>query len=214
MKRIIIISALALLAAACQKVPYPHDRDGEYLVYTTPDKDADFSKYSTFNIADSLLVIGRSDKAEYSKSENALKLIRRYRTEMENLGYTYVQDPKNADLGIQVTYMIRSERYVQYYDYPYWWLDYPGYWYPGYWGDWYGYHYPRPVTYVQTTNALAAEMVDLTAEKGEDKPLVIVWSSYLGGYAGTSASRDIVRMTDAIGQAFAQSPYLSRSGKE
>ncbi len=208
MKRIIIISALALLAVSCHKVPYPQDRDGEYLVYTAPGKDVDFTKFKTFSIADSLLVIGRSDKAEYSKSENALALVRRYRSNMESLGYTYTPDAKSADLGIQVTYIIKTERYVQYYDHPYWWLDYPGYWHPGYWGDWYGYYYPRPVTYVQSTNALVAEMVELTAEKGTDKPLVIVWSSYLGGYAGASASRDLARMMESIDQAFVQSPYL------
>ena len=64
MKKILFISALALLAVACQKEPYPQDGDNEYLVYTSPAKDADFSQFTTFDIADSLLVIGQSAKPE------------------------------------------------------------------------------------------------------------------------------------------------------
>ena len=50
MKRIIFLSTLALLALACQKEPYSQDGDGEYLVYTSPAKDVDFSKFRTFDI--------------------------------------------------------------------------------------------------------------------------------------------------------------------
>lgn len=213
MKRIIIISTLALLALSCQKQPYTYDRDGEYLVYTAPDKEADFKKYSTFTVADSLLVIGMREEPYFSKTENALALVHRFRTNMEKKGYVYTADSKAADLGVQVTYIVKTERYVQYYETPYWWLDYPGYWRPGYWGDWYGYYHPRPVTYTQSSNALLADVVDLTAEKGADKPLAVVWSSYIGGYAGYSPSREIERMATAIDQAFAQSPYMVPSGK-
>jgi hypothetical protein len=155
MKKILFISTLVLLAVACQKEPYPQDGDNEYLVYTAPAKDADFSDYTTFDIADSLLVIGQSAKPEYSQSNNALALIQAFRTNMEKLGYIYTPDNPDADLGIQLTYMIKTERFLQYYNDPYWWLDYPGYWSPGYWGDWYGFYYPRPMVYSYSTNALS-----------------------------------------------------------
>jgi hypothetical protein len=102
---------------------------------------------------------------------------------------------------------------VQYNSYPNWWLDYPGYWPSGYWGDWTGWYYPYPVTYTYTTNALIAEMVDLTAvpAAGESKPLTIVWSSYIGGPASSSIYVDVRRMRSAIDQAFVQSPYLKRA---
>ena len=54
MKKVIFYSALALLAIACQKEPYSQDSDGEYLVYTAPAKDVDFSDFRTFDIADIL----------------------------------------------------------------------------------------------------------------------------------------------------------------
>lgn len=214
MKKIIFISALALLAVACHKEPYPQDSDNQYLVYTAPDKDVDFTKFTTFDIPDSLLVIGQGEKPYYSQSNNALALIQAYRTNMEKMGFIYTPSNPDADLGIQLTYMIKTERYVQYYNDPYWWLDYPGYWSPGYWGDWYGYYYPYRVTYTFSTNALVADMVDLTAEPGSGKQLEIIWSSYIGGPAGPTVSYDVKRMKASVDQAFAQSPYLNRNTQD
>ena len=74
MKKIIFISTLALLAIACHKEPYPQDSDNEYLVYTAPDKGVDFTKFTTFDIPDSLLIIGQDEKPVYSQSNNALAL--------------------------------------------------------------------------------------------------------------------------------------------
>ena len=210
MKRILFFSKLALLAAACHKEPYPQDADAEYLVYTEPAKDVNFAEFQTFDIADSLLVIGQSEKPQYSQSNNALALIQAYRTNMEKAGYIYTPSNPDADLGIQLTYIIKTERYVQYYNNdPYWWLDYPGYWPSGYWGNWYGWYYPYPVSYTYTTNAFLAEMVDLNSEEG--KALKIVWSCYIGGPAGYSTQDDVNRMKSSVDQAFAQSPYLTRN---
>ena len=213
MKRLLFISTLALLAVACHKEPYSQDYDGEYLVYTAPAKDVNFADYQTFDIVDSVLVIGQTQKPVYSQSDNALALIQAYRTNMEKLGYIYTPSNPDAQLGIQLTFIEKTERYVQYYDDPYWWLDYPGYWPAGYWGNWTGWYYPYPVTYTYTTNALIAEMVDLTAvpAAGETKPLTIVWSSYIGGPASSSIYADVQRMRVAINQAFEQSPYLKRA---
>ena len=210
MKRILIVSTMALLAFACQKEPYSQDTDGEYLVYTAPAKDVTFSDYRTFDIADSVLVIGQTAKPYYSQSNNALALIQAYRTNMEKLGYVYLPSNPDAQLGIQVTYAEKTEKFVQYYDDPYWWLDYPGYWPAGYWGNWTGWYYPYPVTYTYTTNALIADMVDLTAGE-ENGKLKIVWSCYIGGPASASINYDVKRMQEAVNQAFVPSPYLDPS---
>ena len=212
MKKILLISVVALLALACQKEPYSQDSDGEYLVYTSPAKDVNFSDFRTFDIADSVLVIGQTKKPYYSKSNNALALIQAYRTNMEELGYIYLPSNPDAQLGIQVTYAEDTQRFVQYYDDPYWWLDYPGYWPAGYWGNWTGWYYPYPVTYTYTTNALITDMVNLTAGE-ENGKLKIVWSCYIGGPASASINYDVKRMTKAVDQAFAQSPYLKPSNQ-
>jgi hypothetical protein len=200
------------MALACQKEPYSQDGDGEYLVYTSPAKDVNFSDFRTFDIADSVLVIGQTEKPYYSKSNNALALIQAYRTNMEKMGYIYLPSNPDAELGIQITYVEKTEKFVRYYDDPYWWLDYPGYWPAGYWGNWTGWYYPYPVTYTYTTNALIADMVDLT-EGEENGKLKIVWSCYIGGPASASISYDVKRMTQAVDQAFEQSQYLKQSNQ-
>jgi hypothetical protein len=197
------------IVRSCHKEPYPQDGDNQYLVYTSPGKGVNFTQFQTFDIADSLLVIGQSDKPMYSQSNNALALIQAFRTNMEKRGFIYTPSNPDADLGIQLTYVIKTERYVQYYDDPYWWLDYPGYWPSGYWGNWTGFYYPRPVTYTYTTNALLTDIVNLTGEEESGKPLEILWTSYIGGPAGASLQGDIKRMEAAIDQAFVQSAYLT-----
>jgi hypothetical protein len=210
MKKILLIPALALLAVACHKEPYI-DSDNEYLVYTSPGKDVTFASFTTFDLADSLLVIGQSAKPEYSQSQNALALIKAVRMNMENAGYIYTPDNPDADLGIQMTYVIKTDRYVQYYNDPYWWLNYPGYWSPGYWGNYVGFYYPYPVTYTYSTNALMVDMVDLTTPKTGTEALEVVWSVYIGGPAGSSVASDVEVMKNAIDQAFVQSPYLKKT---
>lgn len=210
MKKILLIPALALLAVACHKEPYI-DSDNEYLVYTSPGKDATFASFTTFDLADSLLVIGQSAKPEYSQSQNALALIQAVRTNMENAGYIYTPDNPDADLGIQMTYVIKTDRYVQYYNDPYWWLNYPGYWSPGYWGNYVGFYYPYPVTYTYSTNALMIDMVNLNTPRTGTEALEVVWSVYIGGPAGSSVASDVEVMKNAIDQAFVQSPYLKKT---
>ncbi len=211
MKKILFFSALALLAVACHKEPSPQDGDNEYLVYTSPSKNVNFAQFQTFDLADSLLIIGQIDKPVYSQSNEALALIQAVRTNMEKLGYIYTPANPDADLGIQMTYVIKTEKYVQYYNDPYWWLDYPGYWPSGYWGNWTGFYYPYPVTYTYTTNALITDMVNLTNEVQEGEALEVVWTSYIGGPAGSSVQSDVNRMKTSIDQAFAQSPYLKKT---
>ena len=54
-------------------------------------------------------------------------------------------------------------------------------------------------------------MVDLTGEEKQGTALEVVWTSYIGGPAGSTVQGDVARMQTAINQAFAQSPYLNRN---
>ncbi len=213
MKKILLFAAAVLALAACHKEPFS-DSDNEYLVYTSPCKSTDFTGYRTFYIADSLLVIGQGDKPVYSTTPAAKNLIVRFRDNLESRGFTLSANAAEADLGVQLTYVIKTEKFVSYYDNPYWWLEYPGYWPAGYWGGWYGYYYPRPVIYTFTTNALLADIVNLTTEISKETPLEILWTSYIGGPAGGSYQNDVRRMEEAISQAFKQSPYLEPAQTE
>ena len=208
MRKILFISAAVLLMAACQKEPYTSDNDNSYLVYTSPGKDVDFTQYKTFDMTDSLLVIGQGSKPKYVRNDAVKAILLDFRRNMEARGFVYTPDAEAADLGVQLTYVIKTERFVQFYSDPYWWLDYPGYWPSGYWGNWNGYYMPRPVTYTYTTNALLTDIVNLTGEQKEGTPLEILWTSYIGGPAGSTIQGDVTRMTEAIDQAFKQSEYL------
>jgi hypothetical protein len=64
------------------------------------------------------------------------------------------------------------------------------------------------VTYTYTTNALLADIVNLTGEQDAGKPLEVLWTSYIGAPASSSLQQDIQRLTSAVDQAFVQSPYL------
>lgn len=212
MKKILLITAVLALAVACHKEPF-NDSDNEYLVYTSPGKDVTFTSFKTFAIADSLLVIGQTDKPYYSQSKNALELITQVRDNMTKRGFVYTNDKAAADLGIQMTYVVKTERYVQYYDDDYWWLSFPGYWSPCFWGNYVGFYYPYPVTYTYSTNSLMVDMIDLVAPKDDDA-LEVIWSAYIGGPASSNIAYDIVRMKEAVDQAFAQSPYLSATASK
>lgn len=211
---ILFIPAVALFAfASCQKEPSSFDGDNQYLVYTAPAKDVQFSEFTTFDIADSVLVIGQTQKPYYSKSANALALVKQFKDNMEKRGYVYAPSDPSATLGVQLTYVEKTERFVRYYSDPYWWLDYPGYWPSSHWGNWTGWYYPYPVSYAYTSNALIIDVLDLTpvASDDDESPLTIVWSSYIGGPASSSISFDVRRMCDSIDQAFEQSPYLKKA---
>jgi hypothetical protein len=208
MRKILFISAAVLLMAACQKEPYTSDNDNSYLVYTSPGKDVNFTQYKTFDMTDSLLVIGQGSKPKYVRNDAVKAILLDFRRNMEARGFVYTPDAEAADLGVQLTYVIKTERFVQFYSDPYWWLDYPGYWPSGYWGNWNGYYMPRPVTYTYTTNALLTDIVNLTGEQKDGTPLEILWTSYIGGPAGSTIQGDVTRMTEAIDQAFKQSEYL------
>ncbi len=223
MKKYFLMTAALVLAVSCQKEPSTSDFDGEYLVYTAHSEEvSDFSGYETFTVADSLLAIDGKNGGlflnDWGKSVRS-----QYIEEMEGLGYTYVDtgmldsdleqevtgDPK-ADLAIQISYIISTSYFTSFVPTsPYWWNSYPGYWYPGYWGNWGYWNYSFPVTYSYSTHSLLTEMADLTAETGDDKPLPIVWNSYIDGSISNNRE-DAARFSRAIEQSFAQSEYLAK----
>ena len=223
MKRIIILAVLAAAAVACRKEPSPSMYDGEFLVYTSrSDQVQDFSAYSTFTVADSLLYI-EGNRGQMELDSWCRNVRAQYIAAMEDLGYTYVDTGKldsdqtvavpegtSADLGIQISYIVSTDYFTAHVPYdPYWWYGYPGYWYPGYWGNWGGWYCSFPVTYSYSSHSLLTEMADLTAETGDDKPLPVVWNSFIDGSISNNRE-DAARFERAIDQSFAQSEYLAR----
>lgn len=223
MKKYILFAAALFMAAACEKVPSGSVFDGEFLVYTAHSEDAgDFSRFSTFTVADSLFVID-GDNGKMALNDWAKTVRNQYIEEMETAGYEYVDTGKldsdlvqdapadaKADLGLQISYVVSTSYFTAHYpSYPYWWSYYPGYWYPGYWGNWGYWYYSFPVTYSYSTHSLLTEIIDLTSEIGDDKPLPVIWNSYIDGSISNSRD-DASRFSRAISQSFEQSEYLGK----
>ena len=85
------MAAALALAVSCEKEPSSSDFDGEYLVYTAHSEDIeDFSGFSSFTVADSLLVID-GDRGSLFLNDWGKTVRNQYISEMEELGYTYVR---------------------------------------------------------------------------------------------------------------------------
>lgn len=223
MKRLILLAMVIAVAASCRKEPSSSDFDGEYLVYTAHSEEVgDFSKFSTFTVADSLLYIDRT-KGSLILNDWGKTVRSQYIKAMESYGYTYVDTGKDdsdqsvtipedvkADLGIQISYVVSTEYFTTYVPTDsYWWNGYPGYWYPGYWGNWGSWYYSFPVTYSYSTHSLLTEMVDMTGPEGDDQVLPVVWNSFIDGHIGNTRN-DMSRFSRAIDQSFEQSKYLDK----
>ena len=208
MKRLIPALLVAVFAfAACEKDPDMGKVDSQYLVYTNYDKQADFNKFSTYYLPDSILIIGNSAKPEYWKGAEAADILNAYSQNLEARGFMPAADKESADLGVQVSYVM-STYYFTDYSQPEWWWGYPGYWGSGYWGNWGGWYYPYAVNYSYSTNSFITELLDLTVAEGADKKLPVVWTSYMSGLAYSSSVNKTLAV-NGVNQAFKQSPYLT-----
>lgn len=217
MKKIIPFFLLILLLASCQKDPDLSKLDDDFVVFTNHDKSANFTSFTKFYVPDSVLVIGKSDKAEYWTATEANQIITTLVNGLENRGYTRTMVKDSADIGLQASYIENVNYFANYHeDNPYWWWGYPGYWNPGYWGpswgsSWHDWYYPYPVIYSYSVGSLLVEMVDLMEPTPTaDNKLPIVWTAYMSGLLSGSEKVDILLATRALEQAFVQSPYIKK----
>ena len=207
----LLVAGVALSGASCQHEPSLSDYNDDYTVYTNADAKTDFTDLSTFYLPDQILLIGESSEAQSWTDSNAQLIIGTVADRLATAGYERTTDKENASFGMQLSYVERVTYFTGYND-PYWWWNYPYYWNPGYWGSWYGWHYPYYVQYGYTAGSLLIELVDLETEPlASQTKLPIVWSAYIGGLLSGSQQFDLQRAIAAIGQAFAQSPYLRRT---
>ncbi len=217
---------LSVALLSCRKGPSVSDFDGEFMVYTARNQEVEFSSFKTFTVADSLLYV-ESNRGRMALDGWVKSVRSQYIKLMTDRGFVYVdtgmddnapgtQLPGNpkADLGIQISYIVSTDYFTSHVSVnpDYWWGSYPGYWYPGYWGAWGGWHYAFPVTYSYSVQSLLTEMVDLTSVQGKDKPLSVVWNSYIDGSVG-NAYMDRARFERAVNQSFKQSEYIVAEGK-
>jgi len=209
MRHFTFIAAVFVLFSGCAKEPESSKLLDQLVVSTNYDPQAPFSSYATYAIPsdtiglvsnavqDTLLVHGMN--SEYPRP--VLAAINR---NLENIGLTKVDRNANPDIGVNVI-VVNDFNVFQQVIYPGGGFGFPGNYYSGYYGYGSWYYYPFVNTYTYNTGVLIIELVDLK-NKTPDNQVKVVWTAYLGDvYSTIELER---QSTEAIDQAFVQSPYL------
>ena len=159
--------------------------------------DTDFSKFKTFTVNDPILYIDNEDK--YRASNHFVEtILANISDNFTSLGYTKATNPEEADLLVDLTYIL-SATTVYYDPYYYWGWDY-WWWWDGYFPyPYYPYYpYPLPVEYISYyTGNLIIETVDMT-HNGERFP--IVWHALVRSLISGSNSKE--EISSAIDECF------------
>ncbi len=213
MKKAIPILLLVVAVTACQKEPDLNDLSSELIVYTNHDKGANFSKYETYALPDSILLLDDKSKPTYYGADDprATSIINAITSEMSARGYVRIPNKAEADLGVQVSYVKDSNTIISYANTnPYWWYGYDYYWPGSYWNPyWWGWgpSYSYPITYTYTIGSLIIEMVALEDANPSTKKIPVIWTAYVAGILSNN-QMNINRTVSGIYQAFEQSPYI------
>jgi len=194
--KLIAVSAILLLAACYPQGPeYVEDAD---VVYTTYDPKYDFSAKQTFAMPDQIVVdveIEDGDTTvEYMKEVFATPILQTIEDNMEAYGWTRVDVDDDPDLLLTPAGLTSTTFFYSY-------------WYDWWYGGW-GWYYPPYYTVSSyTTGSVILTMAD--PKSGANSPInrseaswvAVMNGLYVGGYNPS-------RVTTAINDVFAQSPYL------
>lgn len=216
MKKTIPILLLAVLCIGCQKEPDTNELSSQLIVYTNYDKSANFGKYATYAIPDSILVLDDKEKPTYfgANDPRTTAITQAINSEMRTRGYERVASNAEADLGIQISYVKDTNTIISYASTnPYWWYGYDYYWPGSYWNPyWYGWgpSYAYPISYTYTIGSLIVEIIALEDANTTTKKIPVIWTAYMAGLQ-SSNQFNINRTVTGIYQAFDQSPYIQSS---
>lgn len=217
MKMSKIITALCfslLLLEACG-TDAPTSQQQLDVVATTYQPNYRFQQASTYALPDQVAVISdpgtTPQPLDPGLSQHVLQTIS---NQLNSRGYT--QDTSNnpaspPSIFVEVSKMNTVTTQV-YYDY---WYGYYGGYYAPYYGATYSVGWaPVPVPYViqATLGSLIINVTDPNYPDPADKKIPAVWTTVLNGVIDNSTQAEIQQRIDTgVQQAFAQSPYFTRS---
>ncbi len=190
---------------ACRKIPDTSNLSVNFVVQTSKDPAANFGNYKTYYISDTIALKTTDPTDTLWTDDDAKQLVEAVKTNMSARGYTLVSSSHSTpDLGLGLTAIKDLNIGVVY---PGWWW---GYWGGCYWGycgyppyyPWYG----GGFVYSIPTGTIILDMIDLK-NASENSKLTEIWGSVMSGGLGYT-SDDIQLGTEAIDQAFTQSPYV------
>lgn len=195
------------------KIDYVDEYD---LAATVYDEDADFSSFTTFTVADTIIHLtdDGEDDPNFSR-ENDDYILGLIRDNLSAAGYTEIPDADSlnpADLVLFVEAL--SSDYYQYWGYYYdYWGWYGGWgWGGGYWGGWWGPTWPWYPGYVTSysTGTLMIEMFDSQSYDPEEKTVDGIWMGIVDGILTNNSASTKQRLEKEINQLFIQSEYIQK----
>ncbi len=192
-----------LTLASCE--PYPGEDDyvtDQLSAFTAYDPAANFSKYSTYSLGETLAVVNDNDtvKVPWNRDSNTQALHDQIQANIEKyLGYS--EDDLTPDIGVLVS-VVERDNYIVSYN-PWWWgyCDWYFWWPCGYYPY---YPYPYPVIVgsytVGTTNINMADLTNVGLLSNQQ--INILWTGIIRSLlTGTQTQTDF---NNAIEDCFRQ----------
>ena len=180
------------------------------IVVTVYDKNADFSRFQTYVLPDTVVHLVDSTKQDEVNRDYDDFILARVKENVEAMGFVEETDPENNKPDAVFLVAVANQEYRGYYGgYWGWWGWYPGWgwWgYPG-WGWYYPPYYPG-YSYSFTTGTIFISMVDVKNADPENKQIPIVWSAGINGVVEENVANVRNRIERGINKAFDQSKYL------
>jgi hypothetical protein len=202
MKRLLLMAALPVVLLSCYPAgpEYVEDLD---VTYTTFDEDFDFQSRQTYAMPNKIVVDVDIEDGDttwiYMKDVFATPILAAIDDNLESRGWEKVDISQQPDVLVTPGALSSTT-----YFYSYWYDWWYGGWYGGYWG-WYYPPYYTVSSY--TTGSMIITMADPNVE--DDSPINQSETAWIAvGNGLFSGAYDISRVTDAIDEAFEQSPYL------
>lgn len=189
--------SLALWSCYPDGLEYYEDTD---VIFTQYDVDFDFGARQTYALPDKIVVDVEIEDGDtsfvYMKDIYATPILQAIENNMTNYGWTKVAISARPDMLLTPAAMKNTTVFYSY------WYDW---WYGGWYGGW-GWYYPPYYTISSyTTGTVVISMADPNIDNAVDRSEV---SWLMVGNGLVSGTADVTRATDAIDQAFEQSPYL------
>jgi hypothetical protein len=170
------------------------------VVYTSFEPEFNFQNKSTYALPDKIVKDIEIDKGDttlvYMKDAFALPILAAIDANMQQFGWTKVDISQRPDVVLTPA-AITNTTYFYSYWYSWWWGGY----YPGW-----GWYYPP---YWTVSSYTTGTMIIAMADPNLNNPINQSRASWIMlGNGLLSGAGDISRVTNAIDQAFEQSPYL------
>ena len=168
MKRLLFLSFIGLFAQFLVSC-YPGGADNVEemdVAITNYDKNADFTKYTTFSLPDTIVYFVA--KGETPNHEFDAQILQLVKDNFTQLGYSYIEPTSEEDQQPSFIVTVSAFSNVNYYYGSDYWYNYWG-WYPGWnwiwgptWGPGWGPSYPwYPVTvYSYRSGSIVIDMIE------------------------------------------------------